>query len=206
MINETTNLDTQKYFFVFIVVNYFHPINHNHNNQWCWECWDVKKQSSVIRCSMLRCRGVECEEAALTRSPVPEQLKLSPPPRHLPAPSPDTGPNGQHLTALQISTFYNCVTNLFLCKVSAWLEYDQTNHHVSAAQESTRPLLLSSSARPEHRCGYLYISVPASWRCVAPAAVWLWVVAGGKQLALCSPLWHRTCPLDTCTPLALVAL
>ena len=110
---------------------------------------------------MLRCRGVECEEAALTRSPVPEQLKLSPPPRHLPAPSPDTGPNGQHLTALQISTFYNCVTNLFLCKVSAWLEYDQTNHHVSAAQESTRPLLLSSSARPEHRCGYLYLCRPA---------------------------------------------
>ena len=32
------------------------------------------------------------------------------------------------------------------------------------------------------------------------------LVAGGKQLALCSPLWHRTCPLDTCTPLALVAL
>ena len=154
------------------------------------------------------CWVYECEEAALTRSPVPEQLKLSPPPPSIPAPSPDNGPNGQHHTALQISTFFNCVTNLFLCKVSAWLEYDQTNHHVSAAQESTRPLLLSSSARPEHRCGYLYLCRPAedAWlrqRCGGVAAL---LVAGGKQLALCSLLWHRTCPLDTCTPLALVAL
>ena len=170
---------------------------------------------------MLRCVGVECEEAALTRSPVPEQLKLSPPPptSQPPAPGPDTGPNGQHHSALQSSTlrhgpaniiiptdiytFYYCVTNLFLCKVSAWLEYDLTNHHASA-QKSTRPLLLSS-ARPEQRCGYLYLCGPAedAWlrhRC----GVWL-VGGGGREAAgTLSPLWHRTCPLHTCTPLALV--
>ena len=154
---------------------------------------------------MLRCRGVECEEAALTRSPVPEQLKLSPPPRHLPAPSPDTGPNGQHLTALQISTFYNCVTNLFLCKVSAWLEYDLTNHHVSAAQESTRPLLLSSSAGQSTGVDIYICAGQLKMRgSGSGVAVWRlcwWREGSSWHSAL---LWHRTCPLHTCTPLALV--
>ena len=117
----------------------------------------------------------------------------------IPAPGPDTRPNGQHHSALQSSTlrhgpaniiptdiytFYYCVTNLFLCKVSTWLEYDLTNHHASA-QKSTRPLLLSSSARPEPRCGYLYLCGPAEDAWLRHRCGW-WVVAGGKQqLALC---------------------